>query len=695
MKDVIKHVKESHKMLKYYIYDGLDIGLNITLIHLTGPNPFKRPNWLNAKGAADYNAKRDRDKLIAEFEAHPGKYGYGILLGLQPGGFYLLCIDIDADNECKDRALEDLEKVFKKYDIKYYVETTKSDRYHIYIAVNKINDKLMKMKKLKYHVECIKYKGEKQYKGEIELLGAGEYHVVTVYNGIINDKKPFYTEGITINPLERVFLALLEFQGVIINIDNDKLGEVYKLVRKYNVVDGWEIEKAVSAVCVKTGKTDEEIHEIFKKIYGEEYDERTTENLIKLTREKSPDSALPGIPKMISHIEELSKIEELTDEEKKLVSDFLAIFKKDNQEGNTLPEYLVDAEKAYLYEYVEKESKDKTKYYREWWYIERKIGPAKRVYFVEIETSHRGDIFKEHKKIGRGRFVGIKITITRIIREGDSGAYEIIINDDKNRIYRPPTNFDRLDDLALNIAKQCYDLIGRFDIEAFQNYITIKLDEFYKKHGENYQPCIVSKITGWDENCKMFFHYDLNDEKHELSKNNILYQQNKAQSFNQEEQHKLVFELLREGKLLGVFLLISASSILLKPYNLQPITCIIAGNPGVGKTTAALFATSLFYKSDKMITVTKATETGIELLLASLNSLPLLLDEGSLAARTNISLQDLIFSVAAGKGKTRGRKDLTIDTKDIYSNLFWTSETTDIDDIKRAGAYRKDVIYCG
>jgi hypothetical protein len=211
----------------------------------------------------------------------------------------------------------------------------------------------------------------------------------------------------------------------------------------------------------------------------------------------------------------------------------------------------------------------------------------------------------------------------------------------------------------------------------------------YRKNGGTLEPCKLSKNTGWNEDNTMFFHYDLNDEKHELGKDNTLYQQHKAQSFNQEEQHKLVFKLLREGKLLGVFLVISASSILLKPFNLQPITCIVAGNPGTGKTTAALFATSLFYKSDKMITVTKATETGIELLLASLNSLPLLLDEGSLAARTNISLQDLVFTIAAGKGKTRGRKDLTIDTKDIYSNIFWTSETTDIDDIKRAGAYRR------
>jgi len=687
MKDIIKHVKDSHKMLKYYIYDALDIGINIIPIHLTGHNAFKRPNWLDAKGAADYNAKRDRDKLIAEFEAHPGKYGYGILLGRQPGGFYLLCIDIDADNECKDRALEDIEKVFKKYDIKYYVETTKSGRYHIYFAVNNVNDKLMKMKKLKYHVECIKYKGDKQYKGEIELLGASELHVVTVYNGIINDKKPFYTEGITINHLDRVILALLEFQGAVINIDNDKLSEIYKLVRKYNVVDGWEIEKVVSAVCVKTGKSDEEIHEIFKKIYGDEYNERTTQNIIKLTREKEYDT-IPGISKLISHVEELLKIEELTDEEKKLVSEFLALFKKQQENDNNIPDYLIDAEKTYLYEFVEKDSKEKGKYYREWWYIERKIGHAKRVYFVEIETLYPGDIFKPHKKVSRGRFVGIKIEINRIIKEGSSGSYEIIINDDKNRIYTPPTNFERLEDLVINIAKQCYDLIGRFDIELFQNYITIKLDEFFKKHGDSYQPCVVSKITGWDEDCKMFFHYDLNDNKHELSKDNPLYKKHKAISFNQDKQHELVHKLLEEGKLLGVMLVISVSSILLKPLELQPLTCVLAGNPGAGKTTSSYIATSLFYKSDNMLITADTTRVGIERTLVSLNSLPIVVDEAALAESSEF-LKHLIFSVASGKGRTRAKKDLTVETNDILSNVFWTSETTDIDEIKRRGAFRR------
>jgi hypothetical protein len=45
--------------------------------------------------------------------------------------------------------------------------------------------------------------------------------------------------------------------------------------------------------------------------------------------------------------------------------------------------------------------------------------------------------------------------------------------------------------------------------------------------------------------------------------------------------------------------------------------------------------------------------------------------------------------VHSGAGKTRGRKDLTVDFKELKSNVFWTTETTDIDDLKRTGGFRR------
>jgi hypothetical protein len=65
------------------------------------------------------------------------------------------------------------------------------------------------------------------------------------------------------------------------------------------------------------------------------------------------------------------------------------------------------------------------------------------------------------------------------------------------------------------------------------------------------------------------------------------------------------------------------------------------------------------------------------------------IDEGALADDAATVLKNLIFSVAASKGKTRGKKDLSVETKDIISNVFWTTETTDIDGIRRSGAFRR------
>jgi hypothetical protein len=45
--------------------------------------------------------------------------------------------------------------------------------------------------------------------------------------------------------------------------------------------------------------------------------------------------------------------------------------------------------------------------------------------------------------------------------------------------------------------------------------------------------------------------------------------------------------------------------------------------------------------------------------------------------------------VSSGKGKVRGRKDLSVDFKELKSNVFWTTETTDIDSLKRTGAFRR------
>jgi hypothetical protein len=43
----------------------------------------------------------------------------------------------------------------------------------------------------------------------------------------------------------------------------EKLAEAYRIIRKYNVIDGWEIEKVFSAYCVRNNIPTEQVMEGF------------------------------------------------------------------------------------------------------------------------------------------------------------------------------------------------------------------------------------------------------------------------------------------------------------------------------------------------------------------------------------------------------------------------------------------------
>jgi hypothetical protein len=214
-----------------------------------------------------------------------------------------------------------------------------------------------------------------------------------------------------------------------------------------------------------------------------------------------------------------------------------------------------------------------------------------------------------------------------------------------------------------------------------------KIENYIKENGEPI-PCVFGKNTGWNDDLRFFYHYGLNDKYHELHSDNLLYKYHKDVIKEKDKQHELVKEILKEGKLLSVLLVASVSSLFIKPFNIPGITYIVAGNSGAGKTTSSLIATSLFYYSDDVLMNAQATKNGLELTISNLNSLPVLIDEGALAG-VNLSLNDLVFMVSSGKGKTRGRKDLSIDFKELKSNVFWTTETTDIDNLRRTGAFRR------
>jgi len=687
LNEVVEHVVARNKLIGSFIYGFIDNGLDVMLFSLVGDGAFKVPNWFG-KDSQTYNAVELKDKILEEFHNNTGKYTYGFLLGKQHSGFYLLCIDIDIDNECKEKARDKIETHFKKYNIPYYLETTKSNRYHIYFAVKEISDKIRKITKLHIGGDCIKYdKDGKAVPGEIEVLGTNSRHTITAYTGIIDYEKPkLLNLQIYDGDIETIEKLLLELQGGLNEEAINKFINVYKLIRKYRFLNGWEIDKAISAFCIKNDVPDQTIIEIFKAVYGDDYDEKATNYIIEHTKQKHRD-LLPGTGTIIYNAKNLLESRLLTDEEKATVKDLISSIadkRKDNDDIE-LPDYLVGVENVIQISSRKKFTAKKGYYYKERYFIERYQDGVWQVLYVVIESDIPNAIFKRHEVINDPEPIGVKVEIVKFIKE-KKRIIEVLINDEISFV--PSSSFNRLVDVVEEISSECLNYWPDIDISLFRKYIAYKVKEYRKKHGGKPETCYISRTTGWNDDFTMFYHYDLNDEKHEISKDHTLYKNNKAKSFNQKEQHEFVNKILKEGKLLGVLFVISAGSILLKPLSLQNITCILAGNPGSGKTTAALTSTSLFYKSNDVLVNANNTKVGAELTLAAMNSQPIVIDEGALA-NSDLDLKYLIFSVASGKGRTRGKKDLTVETKDLISNVFYTTETTDIDFVKRSGTFRR------
>jgi uncharacterized protein (DUF927 family) len=272
-----------------------------------------------------------------------------------------------------------------------------------------------------------------------------------------------------------------------------------------------------------------------------------------------------------------------------------------------------------------------------------------------------------------------------LVQDGKITTFEYLLNDEL--LYRPSHDVKSSEDIIKELTLKAVPYTMHFDNALYRRYLTILIENYREEHGK-VVPCIIGKSTGWSEDFKFFYHYALNDEYHELHPDHLLYQYRKDRIEKKDEQHEIVKKILQEGKLLAVLLTASASSILIKPFNLKGLTLAIGGNSGAGKTTSSLIATSLFYYSDDVLINAQATGTGLELTISKLNSLPVLIDESALAD-LKLSLTKVVFMVSGGKGKTRGRKDLNVDLRELSSNVFWTTETTDIDSLRRNGAFRR------
>ena len=681
----------------------------------------KKPLWLGMKAS---NYKADLQLLINEFLKNP-TLGYGVVIGPQlDERFSLIAIDIDIDTpDCKERISKEIEELLNKHGIKYFKEITKSLRIHYYIIVDKITDKIASITKLPYPGECFKLKYAKAVPGEIELFTRKNKYII-IYNGDINDEEPIFkqelqdnannhqslenfldewinkykeeeseeesekeTKDNTIKPLKTNAASSIKplKNNADSSIPASELKEVFKIFRKYRFFNGWDgIDKLYSAYCVMNNIPEEKIIEDLKDIWEEEYNERLTRNLIENTQRRyRAGYILPGIGSIYHYISEALKDKRLEEDEKELLKKVSKNIASKGYSNYKMPRYLQPAENVILDLSIEQKNKNGI-YYEESYFIEQDVNGIKKVIYVSIIAKEEEAIYKPHK-LKKIREVGIKADIIRLVRDGKLEEYEYLLND--KIIHKPSFHYTKIDDVIQEIGLISSKYSKYFDVNLYKRYLTRKIENYIREKGDPI-PCVVSRSTGWSNDLKHFYHPALNDEYHELHRDHVLYKYNKDLIINKDKQHELVKSILEEGKLLAVLIVASVSSLFIKPLTLPGVTIIISGTSSAGKTTSALIATSLFYFSDDILLNAQTSKVGVELTIASLNSLPILVDEGSLAD-IHFSLENLIFMVSSGKGRTRGRKDLTVDFKELKSNIFWTTEKTDLDELRKTGAFRR------
>jgi len=220
-------------------------------------------------------------------------------------------------------------------------------------------------------------------------------------------------------------------------------------------------------------------------------------------------------------------------------------------------------------------------------------------------------------------------------------------------------------------AEEIKEFLARpiLDLVNFKYLLYALLDE--KKEKQIYHH------TGWlvlPNKTKVFLH-PLNNEA--LGRYNLACQLHANKKLdrlflyvNVEEQHKIVRKLLHEGNLLGVKIVLGCSALFLDE-TAKGFSVFDIGPREVGKTLTSQFVVSLFYDATTPLT-TKATATGLELIIQRFKNLPVLLDE--LALISDKSVEELVFLVASGRGKMRGTRTLEIDFREQNSVIFCTGE---------------------
>ena len=446
-------------------------------------------------------------------------------------------------------------------------------------------------------------------------------------------------------------------------IDLKKLKNV--LMKYYKEGSRQNIVLYTAGMLRKEGVAKEDVIKLFSEIWDITGDEEVRERIsaIELTYEKDP-SEVAGFFRLCEFIPE-HELKECVYETVKLNGRRYKVRKNYFSHSYNKGEELISCG---FYE-VEREN-----------YVE----------VVYYEINSKG----EHKKLISN--VGVAIDILRQIEYDydfhlNNLVYEYVIHSSKakNPVRQNPVG-DKVYD-ENDWINEIYANSGRVVISKnkglYKDYLNLKLNEFWQQKDIRTQK-VVSK-TGWNEDFTQFYHPSITDEGYEFSKKHILVRKNRNIVNKKDEQHEFVKQELSKGTLLGLMYVISTASLVLEPFELSPITVILTGNSNAGKSLVPSLATSLFYQSKQPLITANTTINAFEFLMRSLYHMPIILDEGALGENVNLNIQNLIFMVSSGLGKGRGQKDKSVDLNELRSNIFYTSETLDTDQLTRAGAWKR------
>lgn len=394
-------------------------------------------------------------------------------------------------------------------------------------------------------------------------------------------------------------------------------------------LNGWIVEAGLSALLVKYGYSDQEIHKVFEIVYGAEYDPRRTQYIINRTREKGY-----GICKEFWEFLKTNKL--LVKKAKRHIERQNGLVEVD--EDLNVVEWVVSKQNIY------------------------KMSRGGKV----IVRLNRIDIIKR-VEVDDGR-VGFVVTV--------AGEKE------KNGILWLKAKKDDYEELlGTPLEKEAFEAYKAY-IRYLLNTKKLETERFYSTLGwEKLEDKIVFRhplIIG----CENFL------PKHFLIERLVVKSkelQKIKEKWEKENQEFLEFlkQQSREATGFAVLYTLGLASLFINLVPTLPFTVIVLGEAGVGKTTACLMVQNALLPPELFVT-SNATSNAWELLIANFSNLPILFDELKLA---KVDPEEMIFMTASGKGKSRARVDLSVKVKDLNSVVFLTTEF--LPTFSRRGAFRR------